>query len=178
MARFRVRVFEAILRQDIEFFDQNQSGELQSRLSNDTTVIQNAVTINVSMGLRWLGQSVIGILILFALSWKLTLIMLSVVPFIAVGARQYGMFVRGISKEYQDSLGKAGESAEQSMSCIRTVRSFSKEDKQIDEYERLIQVSYGHGKKRAIAYGIFLGVISLAMYLAIALVLWYGGKFA
>lgn len=176
VARFRIRLFDSVIRQDIEFFDANQSGELQSRLSNDTTVIQNAVTTNVSMGLRWLAQVVVGIAILFALSWKLTLIMLSVVPVIAIGARQYGMFVRDLAKNYQKALAEAGESAEQSFSCIRTVRSFSKEDYRTEEYVSRINESYKYGKYRAIAYGVFLGVVGLAAYLAIALVLWYGGR--
>ena len=176
VARFRIRLFDSVIRQDIEFFDANQSGELQSRLSNDTTVIQNAVTTNVSMGLRWLAQVLVGIAILFALSWKLTLIMLSVVPVIAIGARQYGMFVRDLAKNYQKSLAEAGESAEQSFSCIRTVRSFSKEEYRAEEYLAKINQSYKYGKYRAIAYGVFIGVVGLAAYLAISLVLWYGGR--
>ncbi|GBG25902.1 ABC transporter B family member 1 [Hondaea fermentalgiana] len=176
VARFRVRVFEAILRQPISFFDEENSGELQSRLSSDTRVIQDTVTSTVSMSLRWLAQVVVGLVILFVLSWKLTLIMLSVVPALAIGARMYGSFIRGVSKQYQDSLGSAGEAAEQAISSIRTVRSFSKESYEVARYRARIKDSYTYGIKKSWAYGIFIGIIGLGAYYAVALVLWYGGR--
>ena len=176
VARFRVRVFKAIVRQDVAFFDENQSGELQSRLANDTTTIQEAVTVNISMGLRWAAQVIVGLVIIFFQSWKLSLLMLSVVPFLAIGGRIYGSFVRNISKNYQDALGKAGETAEQAFSCIRTVRSFSQEGYEVAAYRGKIMDSFRYGAKRAWAYGIFIGCVGLAAYLVIALVLWYGAK--
>jgi ATP-binding cassette subfamily B protein len=53
-----------------------QSGELVNRLASDTAVIQNAVTVNISMALRWMGQAIVGLIILFVLSPLLTAIML------------------------------------------------------------------------------------------------------
>jgi len=176
VARFRVRVFEAIINQEIAFFDVNQSGELQSRLSNDTTVIQDAVTSNVSLGLRWIAQVIVGTAILFYLSWKLTLIMLMVVPALAFGARWYGAFIKDVAKNYQEALASGGEAAEQAFSSIRTVRSFSKESHEIKRYRERIMRSYKYGVKKSWAYGIFIGAIGLGAYLAVALVLWYGGR--
>mmetsp|Transcript_19856 Transcript_19856/g.36836 ORF Transcript_19856/g.36836 Transcript_19856/m.36836 type:complete len:714 (-) Transcript_19856:303-2444(-) len=176
VARFRVRVFDAVLSQDIGFFDVSQSGELQSRLSNDTTKIQDAVTTNVSMGLRSLAQVIVGLAILFAVSWKLTLIMLSVFPALAIGGRLFGGYMKDLSKAYQESLARAGEVAEQAFGSIRTVRSFSKESHEIARYRVKVVDSYNFGVRIAWGYGAFLGGIGLAAYLAIALVLWYGGK--
>ncbi|KAH9256295.1 hypothetical protein BASA81_005516 [Batrachochytrium salamandrivorans] len=177
VARFRVRLFDHIIFQDITFFDTNQSGELQSRLSSDTTAIQNAVTVNVSMVLRMALEAMCSFFIIFFISWKLTLVMLSVVPVVGVIARLYGTFVRNLSKNYQDSLAKASETAEEAFSSIRTVRSFSKERFQIiAKYAERIGTSYEYGKQRAWAYGIFLGVIGLLASLAMCLVLWMGGR--
>jgi len=176
VARFRVRLFDAVICQDITFFDESQTGELQSRLSNDTTVIQDAVTSNVSMGLRWLAQVIVGIGVLFVLSWKLTLVMLSVIPALAFGARAYGSFIKDISTAYQEALAKAAEVAAESFGSIRTVRSFNKEGHEIRLYSNRINESYKYGAKKAWAYGFFIGGIGLLAYLALALVLWYGGK--
>ena len=175
VARFRVRLFDAILHQDIEFFDRNQSGELQSRLSSDTASIQNAVTVNVSMSLRWFIQAIVSLVVILVISWKLTLVMLAVIPAVGIGARIYGTFVRDLSKRYQDALAKASETAEESMGNIRTVRSFSKEHFEVLRYKERVQVSYEQGKKRAWAYGVFIGVVGLFGYLAVAFVLWRGG---
>ena len=80
VARLRCDLFRALTIQEIAFFDKNRTGDLISRLSSDTQVIQDAVTVNVSMALRFGLQIVGAIFALFSLSWKLTLVMLSVVP--------------------------------------------------------------------------------------------------
>lgn len=175
VARFRTQVFDAIINQDVSFFDKNQSGELQSRLSNDSSVIQNAVTTNVSMGLRWSVQILVGIGIIFYISWKLTLLMLAIVPPLAIATRKYGSFVRDLSKQYQEGLADAGEVAEEAFSGIRTVRSFAKEDYELERYSESIQKTFEFGKKKSWAYGAFLGGVSFTASLAMAAVLWYGG---
>ena len=136
VARFRKDLFRSIIYQDIEFFDKVQSGELQSRLASDSAVIQNAVTVNVSMGLRWLVQIIVGIVILFYISWKLASLMLFIVPPIALGARYFGSLMRDVSKKYQDSLAMSSDVAEEAFSCIRTVRSFAQEEKELDQQQR------------------------------------------
>ena len=113
----------------------HRSGELLSRLSSDTAVIQEALTSNVSQSLRFAAQLIVGLALIFVLSWELTLVMLSVVPIIAVGAVTYGRYVRKLSKTYQNALGKAGETAGEAFACIRTVRSFSREDHEVARYE-------------------------------------------
>lgn len=103
----RSQLFEAIIRQDIAFFDMNKTGELMNRLSSDTAVIQNCLSVNVSMGLRAFGQIVVSIVLLFITSWELTLVMMAVVPAIVGIAVFYGSFTRQLTKDYQDALAKA-----------------------------------------------------------------------
>ena len=175
VARFRKTLFESIIYQDISFFDQSQSGELQSRLASDSAVIQNAVTVNVSMGLRWCVQILVGVVILFYISWKLTTLMLVIVPPLAIGARYFGSAMRKISHDYQESLARASEAAEEAFSCIRTVRSFAQEGKELASYSERINQSYEAGKKRAWFYGAFIGGVGFAASLGMLAVLWYGG---
>ncbi len=68
--------------------------------------MQAALTVNISMALRTIAQMLVGIGILFVISWRLTLVMLSVLPLIVVGALAYGRFIRRYSKAYQDALAK------------------------------------------------------------------------
>ena len=175
VARFRKRLFEAIIHQDISFFDTNQSGELQSRLASDSAVVQNAVTVNVSMGLRWTVQIIVGVVILFYISWKLTTLMLLIVPPLAISARYFGSAMRLISERYQDSLARASETAEEVFSCIRTVRSFAQEGKELNTYSKKINLAYEAGRTRAWYYGAFIGGVSFAASLGMLAVLWYGG---
>ena len=175
VARFRKRLFESLTRADISFFDKTQSGELVNRLASDSAVIQNAVTVNISMALRFVAQFVVGLILLFVLSPSLTGIMLASVPAVVCGAVAYGSFVRKIGKAYQKALASAGEVASEVLGNVRTVRSFGKESSELHRYSKSIDDSFYHGKRRAFAYGAFAGGIGLFAYSAVALVLWYGG---
>ena len=105
------KLFEHILQQEMGFFDGSKTGELINRLSSDTTVIQSAVTVNVSMGLRFSAQLVICIAALFIISWRLTLVMLTIVPLLVMSAAAYGRFIKRMSKGYQDALAQASDVA-------------------------------------------------------------------
>lgn len=161
---------------EVGFFDENQTGELLNRLSSDTGVLQNAVTVNVSMALRFSAQVVIALAIIFFIQWSLTLVMLSVVPAIVLAAALYARLVKKISRRYQDRLADASTVAQESLGSVRTVRSFAMEAKEEARYARAVHESYVQGAKRAAAYGAFGGVLGLMGQCAVVLVLWYGGS--
>ncbi len=176
VARLRRTLYEHVLAQEIAFFDERRTGELGSRLASDTTVLQNTVSVNVSMLLRN-GASVIGgVALLFYTSPLLTLIMLSVVPAVALGAVIYGKRIRRLSKQAQDALGDAGNVAAEAIAGIRTVRSFTAEPLEGERYGAAIERTFQLARQRAVAGATFMGAATLAAYGAIALVLWYGGK--
>ncbi|EGC38752.1 hypothetical protein DICPUDRAFT_148530 [Dictyostelium purpureum] len=174
VARIRRNLFAAIVTQEVAFFDQNRTGELVSRLSSDSQVIQNSVTVNVSMLFRYTIQIIGGIILLFITNWKLTLLMLSIVPVLAIATVFYGKKIKQLGKQFQDELAKSSTTGEEVLSNIRVVRSFSKEQKFIDLYSKDINGSYLVGKSLAVATGVFSGIVFLVAQLAIALIVWYG----
>jgi len=176
VARIRERLFEGILDQEIAFFDERRTGELTSRLSSDTAVLQSAVSVNISIGLRSVAQVLGGVGFLLWTSPVLTGLMLAVVPAIAVGAVIYGRRVRKLSKEVQDALAAASEVAEETISGIRTVRSFAAEKAEEKRYSEKVQHSFFLAKHRAYAAAAFMAAASFAAYTAAALVFWYGGR--
>ena len=176
VARIRERLFKGILDQEIAFFDERRTGELTNRLSSDTTVLQSAVSVNISMGLRSLAQVLGGVGFLLWTSPLLTGLMLAVVPAIAVGAVLYGRRIRKLSREVQDALASAAEVAEEAISGIRTVRSFAAEQAESKRYANKVQHSYFLATQRAYAGAVFMAAASFAGYAAAALVFWYGGR--
>ena len=94
VARLRCQLFNAIIKQEIAFFDVNRTGELTNRLASDTEVIQDLVTTNLSMLARYIVQIIGCLALMFVLSWNLTLVLLAVVPPVAIGAVWYGRKVR------------------------------------------------------------------------------------
>lgn len=118
--RIREQLFNGILRKEMAFFDKQKTGELVNRLSSDTEVMSNAVTQNISDGLRALTQSVAGVGLMFYISPQLALVGLSTVPPLTIGAIYFGKFIKKLSSKVQDSLAQATGVAEERFSNIRT----------------------------------------------------------
>ncbi len=175
VARLRRGLFTHIVGLEVGFFDKEKTGELMNRLSSDTTVLQSAVTLNVSMGLRFLAQALIGVGFIFFYSWSLSLVMLSVVPAIAIAAVLYARFIKKLGEAYQARLAESSNAAQEVFSSLRTVRSFAAERKEAVRYGEAVSAAYATGARRAYAYGGFAGGITLFGQYAIALVMWYGG---
>ncbi|NVJ17616.1 ABC transporter transmembrane domain-containing protein [Myxococcus sp. AM010] len=176
VSRLRKDLFGALLSQEVGFFDSRRTGELTSRLSSDTTVLQTTVTANVSMMLRYVVTALGGVGLLLYTSVQLTLVMLAVIPPVAIGGVFYGRRVRVISRQAQDALAASGEVAEEDLSGIRTVRSFAAERHEVERYSVAVERSFTLAKKRALQTSVFMGVASIAGYGSIAAVLWYGGR--
>jgi ABC transporter fused permease/ATP-binding protein len=175
VARLRADLFRRLMDQDIAFFDERKTGELTNRLASDTTVLQNTVSVNISMALRF-GASVIGGI--GCLAWtspKLTLLMLAIVPPVALGAVLYGRRVRKLSRDVQDSLARGSEVAEEALAGIRTVRSFAAEPSEVKRYAAAVFASFDLARTRARMASAFVGIASFAAYSAVAAVLWWGG---
>ena len=176
-ARLRKRLYGSIVAQETGFFDTNRTGELINRLSADTQVIQSALTVNISMLVRGIIQAFMALGMIFWVSWKLSLIMVSIIPVIIFIATRFGKFVKRVQSEVQDALAAATEAAEECMSSVRTVRSFSREEMEIGRYSDRIETSYQLGVTLAKGYGGFLAVMFGLSQSAVALVLYAGGSF-
>jgi ATP-binding cassette subfamily B protein len=176
VTNLRAKLFEAILRQDIEFFDHSRTGELTNRLAADTAVLQNTVTVNVSMAMRHSLGAVGGLAMLLYMSPRLTVAAMAVVPLAVIALVIYGRKIRRLSVQVQDALAAASVIAEESISGIRTVRSFAREPEEMARYGGALEESYRLAARRAFAYGGFGGLMGFVGYGAVALVVWYGGR--
>jgi ATP-binding cassette subfamily B protein len=175
VTQLRQDLFASLMSQEVGFFDERKTGELTSRLSSDTTVLQNTVSVNISMALRNTAQALGGIALLFYTSQRLTWLMLAIVPVVAVGAVTYGRKVRGLAKETQDALAMANEVAEESLSGIRTVRSFAAERHEVARYRTATERAFDVARRRVKQSSFFVAVASSAGFISSAVVLWDGG---
>ncbi|CAG7786584.1 unnamed protein product, partial [Allacma fusca] len=174
--RMRTTVFSSILRQEIAFFDKNKTGELINRLSADTLLVSQSVTMNISDGLRNLFMVSAGVSMMFYVSTELAVVGLSIVPPVAAMAIMYGRYVRKITKQVQDSLASATQVAEERISNIRTVRAFTQENMEIKTYKDKIQEVLHLTYKESLAKGVFFGMTGLSGNFIILSVLYYGGS--
>ncbi len=174
--RLRQNLYSHILEQEIAFFDFNRTGELMSRISSDATILQNAVSVNISMGLRNVAGAIGGLTMMIYTSPKLAMTMLLVVPPVAFGAGIFGRRIRGFSKKSQDALAQASIVAEETISGMRTVRSFAQEDFEKSRYNSSLTLSLASARGRILQISWFTGIASIIGYFAIVGVLWFGGK--
>nr|CAB3219623.1 ATP-binding cassette sub-family B member 9-like [Phallusia mammillata] len=171
----RERVFESIMAQDMQFFDQSATGELINRLASDVEIVSGAVTQNLSDGLRSLAQISAGIGMMYFMSPDLANVILMVLPPVAIGAVVYGRFIRQITKDTQTSLARSTQMADERISNIRTVRSFGKESFECKMYSRKVNDVLQFALKEAKAKAVFFGMTGLAGNLIMVLVLYNGG---
>ena len=176
VTRLRAHVYRSIIEQEIGFFDARKTGELTSRITADATVMQNTVSVNLSMGLRNMVMVVGGLGLLVVSSPRLTILMLALVPPVALGAVIVGRRLSKLSKKAQDALARANEAAEESIAGIRTVRSFAREEAEADRYSERIWESFAVSRRRVGVVAVFIGVMNLAAFGSVSAVLWFGGR--
>ncbi|MFA6236169.1 MAG: ABC transporter transmembrane domain-containing protein [Bacteriovorax sp.] len=171
----RRQLYQKILAQDISFFDANRTGDLMSRLSSDCTTLQNTVSVNVSMGLRFLAQVLGGFAFMFYTSWKLSALMLLMIPPVALSTFFFGRKIRKLSADFQTSLAEASNVADETISGIRTVKSFVQENIEVSRYDKQLSNALDRAKKRVTTIALFMTVAMVVGFGAISFVLWYGG---
>ncbi len=176
VTRLRQQLFARLLDQEVAFFDERRTGELQSRLASDTTVLQNAVSVNVSMALRNAVTIVGGVGLLVYTSPLLAGIMLTVVPPMALGAVYFGRKLRVLARESQDALAAASSVAEETLSGIRTVRAFVAEPVEAARYAVAVERAFELQSRRIRLAAVFMASVSAAGFSVATLVLWYGDR--
>jgi ABC transporter fused permease/ATP-binding protein len=173
--RLRARLFTQIMGQNITFFDQQKTGELLGRLSSDTAVLQNALSVNISMLVRSLVQALGGLVMLFMTSAKLTVFILVIIPPLGLLAAKFGKKVKAISKRSQDALAASSGVAEEGISGVRTVKSFAQENFENNRYDQRLEVSFGLSKEKIRVVASFTNLVSLVGLSAVVFIIWYGG---
>jgi ABC transporter fused permease/ATP-binding protein len=175
--RLRAKLFSQIISQEMPFFDFSKTGELLGRLSSDTAVLQNALSVNISMLIRNLVQTIAGVILLFITSTKLTVFILLIIPPIAYLVAVFGKKVKSISKATQDMLANSSAVAEESISGVRTVKAFAQEKWEIGRYDGQLQKSFNLSLERISVVAQFTGTVSILGFFAVVFIVWLGGKY-
>uniref|UniRef100_A0A0D9VZ56 ABC transporter B family member 25 n=1 Tax=Leersia perrieri TaxID=77586 RepID=A0A0D9VZ56_9ORYZ len=176
LADVRGTILYIVIIVEIAFFDVTRTGELLSRLSEDTQIIKNAATTNLSEALRNITTTAIGLGFMFTTSWKLTLLALVIVPVISIAVRKFGRFLRELSHQTQAAAAVASSIAEESFGAIRTVRSFAQESHEILRYGEKVEETLKLGLKQAKVVGMFSGGLNAASTLSVVIVVIYGAN--
>jgi ABC-type multidrug transport system fused ATPase/permease subunit len=173
--KLRQRLFGNLISQEVSFFDFHRTGDLMSRLASDCTTLQNTVSVNISQGLRNLGQAIGGLGFMFYTSWRLTAIMLLLIPPIAGFAAIYGKKIRVHSKNLQEAVANSSIVVEETLSGVKTVKSFVRESFEVGRYTSSLDHALSFVRARINAITVFMIVAMFIGFTAVCVVLAYGG---
>ncbi len=175
-ADIRLAVFNHVITLHPSYFEINGSGDIMSRITTDTTLLQSIIGSSFSMAMRSALMCVGAIIMLFATNIKLTLIVLASVPFILVPILVYGRRVRALSRKSQDSMADVGSYAGEAIEHIKTVQSYSHEAQERESFSNEVEKAFEIGRQRVKQRAILISGVIVIVFSAIAGMLWVGGS--
>jgi ATP-binding cassette subfamily B protein len=175
VADIRRAIFARILRLSPAFFEINKTGELLSRITTDTTLLQTMIGSQASSALRNLLLLLGGIVMLFITSPRLTGLVFILVPVVVAPIIIMGKRVRRRSRLSQDRIADLGGQAEESLNAIQTVQAFGQEANDQARFGEKVDSAFRTAISRVRARAFLTAFVILFVFTGIALVLWLGG---
>ncbi len=174
-ADLRRAVFDNLVRLSPAFYDKSRSGEIVSRLTADTTVVQGVMGSSASMAARNLLTVIGGVAMMIVTSPWLTALACLVVPVVVVPIVVFGRRVRRLSRETQARVAAVGADLDEVVGAIRTVQAFNHEDRSRAQFGARVGDVFDAAVKLAAARASFAAAAMLLVFGAIGIVLWLGG---
>ncbi|AIN73999.1 ATP-binding cassette domain-containing protein [Flavobacterium psychrophilum] len=174
LANLRFALYQNLIKLPMSFYAQKRVGELNSRLSADISQLQDTLTSTIAEFLRQFILIIGGFIILATISPKLTLMMMSIVPVVAVAAVIFGRFIRKYGKKTQDKIAESQVVVEETLQGITNVKAFANEWYEIERYKNkineIVKIAIKGGQYR----GFFASFIIICLFGAVVSVVWYG----
>ena len=174
-ADIRRRVFDHLLCLPPAWFEAGRTGEVISRLTADTTQIENVIGSSLSIALRNALLLVGGLVMLFTTSLKLSLLTVGGVPLVVVPIVLYGRRVRKLARESQDRIAELGNRIDETIHEIRIVQAYGHEDADRSDFGRLVEASFDTARNRVANRARLVAAVMVLVFGAIAFILWVGG---
>ncbi|XP_072329676.1 bile salt export pump-like isoform X1 [Scyliorhinus torazame] len=175
--RLRKLGFQAMLGQEIGWFDdhKNSPGTLTTRLATDASQVQGATGSQIGMIVNSLTNIGVSLIIAFYFSWKLTLVILCFLPFLALSGALQAKMLTGFANQDKQALEVAGRISSEALSNIRTIAGLAKEKMFVQLYEKQLEAPYRAAIKKANVYGLCFGFAQSVIFMANAASYRFGG---
>jgi ATP-binding cassette, subfamily B, bacterial len=174
IADLRTAVYRRVVHMDPLFFETTRVGEVLSRLTTDTTLVQSISGVNLSIILRSSLSLVLSLVLLAITSARLTGIILVLIPVVVAPLIVIGRRVRGLSRVSQDRIAETSGLAGETLNAIQTVQAFTLEELQSERYRGAVEESFVAAVRRTQVRAVLTGVAILFVLTAIIGVLWLG----
>jgi len=175
--RIREQYLAAILRQNIAFFDKLGAGEITTRITADTNLVQDGLSQKIGLTLTAVATFITAFVIGFVKYWKLTLILTSTIVAIVVCMGGGSTFIVKYNKRSLEAYALGGTVAEEVVSSIRNATAFSTQDKLARQYDAHLAEAQKWGLKVKVALAFMIGAMMGIVYLNYGLSFWQGSRF-
>jgi ATP-binding cassette, subfamily B, bacterial MsbA len=176
IAQLREDLFAHLIHLSPGFFTERRTGELTSRLSADTAILQTVLSYNLSEFARQTLFLIGGIVLLVLTHPTLSATTLAMVPIVVGAAFFFGRALRKASMGVQDRVAEATGTADEAFSQIRTVQSYTREDEEVRRYRSHLGEVIQAAMARARIRGTFFGILTFCGFGGVVAVLWQGGR--
>ena len=176
VADLRSAVYARVIRMDPAFFEVTKTGEVLSRLTTDTTLIQSLSGIGLSILLRSTVSFVGSLILLLLTSLKLALIIFALIPTVLLPMLLFGRRVRRLSRDSQDRVADTSGLAGETLNAIQTVQAFTLEGLQGRRYDAAVEESFSTAIRRTRVRAWLIAFAIMTMFSAVTLVLWLGAR--
>ena len=173
-ADIRAAVYRHVVQQSPQFFETAQSGEVLSRLTTDTTLIQTVVGTSISMALRNLLLFIGGLSMMVVTSFKLSAIIIVMLVAVVLPIVFFGRRVRKLSRDSQDRIADASALAGEILNAMPTVQAFTQEAREAERFGVSVENAFATAIRRVRARSLLTVVAILLVFGAIVFVLWLG----
>ncbi|HVE49399.1 MAG TPA: ABC transporter transmembrane domain-containing protein, partial [Casimicrobiaceae bacterium] len=174
-ADLRRVVFDHLLRLPPAFFELTRTGEVISRLTNDTAMLETVIGSSLSMAIRNFLLLVGGIVMLALTSGKLTLLVIAGVPLVVTPIILFGRRVRKLSRASQDRVGDVGAYVDEALHEIRTVQAYGHEPVDRANFGDRVENAFATAKKRVRQRALLIVTVIVLAFGAVGIILWIGG---
>lgn len=175
-ADIRKAVFNHLITLEPNYFETNRSGELMSRLTTDTSLLQSIIGSSISFALRSLLLVVGGLFMLLITNAKLTLVVFGALPVIILPVLFFGKRVRTLSRASQDSIADVGTYAGEILQQIKTVQSYTREENERNAFAKEVENAFFVAKQRIMNRGLLTALVILFAFSAIGIMVYVGAK--
>jgi ABC-type multidrug transport system fused ATPase/permease subunit len=174
LASIRQAAYQKLVQMPMSFFSERQVAELNSRMASDITQISETFTTNIAEFLRQFVIIIGGTVIICTMSWKMALVMLSIIPVIAVFTLFFARYIRKLSKMVQDKIAESNVITGEGLQGISNVKTFTNENFEINRYNSVTQQILQLAIKGGIARGAFFSFVIFCLFGAIIFIVYIG----
>lgn len=174
-ADIRKTVFKHVIDLHPSFFDENLSGEIQTRITTDTSIIQSVISVSVSIALRNTIMFFGGIILMMISNPKLSLVVFVLIIVVVFPLRYFGLKVRQFSRTSQDHIANAGAYVGETLLNIKTVHAFNHQDIDKNAFEKHIEATFQAGVTHIRMRALMIASILILVAFAMGSMLWIGG---